>query len=205
MKEKKIITTAKVVSIVFTPFYLPLLGMIALLVFSYLNMLPTYYKLSLLTIIYFFTVLLPTYLIHLYHRYQGWSPLQLGQRERRIIPYVISILCYFTCFYLMNLFNMPHFMGSILVAALAVQTFCAIINLCFKVSTHTSAIGGLTGCMLAFSFIFNFNPIWWLCLLVFLGGMVGSSRMILRQHNLSEVVSGYVIGAFAAFTTILFV
>ena len=60
MKEKKIITTAKVVSIVFTPFYLPLLGMIALLVFSYLNMLPTYYKLSLLTIIYFFTVLLPT-------------------------------------------------------------------------------------------------------------------------------------------------
>ena len=100
---------------------------------------------------------------------------------------------------------MPHFMGSILVAALAVQTFCAIINLCFKVSTHTSAIGGLTGGMLAFSFIFNFNPIWWLCLLVLLGGMVGSSRMILRQHNLSEVVSGYVIGAFAAFTTILFV
>jgi len=29
--------------------------------------------------------------------------------------------------------------------------------------------------------------------------------MILRQHKLSEVVSGYVIGAFAAFTTILFV
>ena len=40
MKEKDFILAARVVSMVFTPFYLPLVGLIALFVFSYLNQLP---------------------------------------------------------------------------------------------------------------------------------------------------------------------
>lgn len=205
MDEKKIIIAARVVGIMFTPFYLPLLGMIALFFFSYLNMLPTAYKITSLVMIYLFTVLLPTYTIHLYRRYHGWSLIQMGQRDRRIIPYVISILCYFTCYYLMNIFNMPHFMGSILVAALIVQVFCAAVNIWWKVSTHASAIGGMTGGLLAFSLIFNFNPVWWLCLMIVLAGMVGSSRMILRQHSLAQVVAGYVMGVASGFVTILIV
>lgn len=203
MDEKKIIMAARVVSIVFTPFYLPLLGMIALFAFSYLNMLPASYKITSLLLVYMFTVLLPTYLIHLYRKYQGWSSFQLGMRDRRIIPYVISILCYFTCFYLMNVLNMPHFMGSILVSALIVQVICAIFNIWWKVSTHSSAIGGVTGGLLAFSLIFNFNPVWWLCLVIVLAGMVGTSRMILRQHTLPQVVTGYTMGLIAAFIAIL--
>lgn len=196
---------ARIVSMVFTPFYLPLLGMIALFLFSYLGMLPIAYKITSLLLIYLFTVLLPTYIIHFYRKYQGWTHSQLGMRERRIIPYVISILCYFACFHLMGILNMPHFMGSILVAALTVQVICAFVNVWWKISTHTSAIGGVTGGLLAFAIIFNFNPVWWLCLLLVLAGMVGTSRMILRQHTLAQVLTGYLTGLFAAFVTIIWV
>ena len=125
-------------------------------------------------------------------------------RERRMIPYIISILCYFTCYYLMNVMNMPRFMGNILVAALVIQMACALINVWWKISTHTAAIGGVAGALIAFSLIFGFNPIWWLCLVIILAGRVGTSRMILRQHSLSQVITGFGIELVSAFCVLLF-
>ncbi|MDY6205658.1 MAG: hypothetical protein SPI30_02760 [Prevotella sp.] len=198
MNEKHIILAARILSIISTPFYLPLLGLLALFGFSYLNMLPFGYKLRLLLIVYAFTILLPTFLIHLYRRYQGWSHFQLGLKERRMIPYVISILCYYLCFYIMNTLHVPYFMTSILIAALLIQVVCAIINVYWKVSTHTAGIGGAAGTLQAFAFLFSFNPTWWLCFVLILAGMVGTSRVILRQHTLAQVVAGFFIGMICA-------
>ncbi len=199
MKEKNIILISRVVSMMFTPFYLPLVGLAALFFFSYLNTFPLYYILMVMGIVWLFTVLLPTRLIHLYRRYHGWTPIQLGVRERRMVPYVISILCYFICFYILSLRHTPHTITSILIAALAVQMLCAMTNVWWKVSTHSAAIG------LSFSLIFNFNPVWWLCLVILLGGMVGTSRMILRQHTLPQVVVGFFMGLLCSAVTILLV
>ena len=203
MKEKEIIFTAKVLSVLFTPFYLPILGLLILFIFSYLSLLPLTYKLFLLLMFYLFTVFLPTALIRFYRRYQGWTLIELGSRERRAIPYVISIFSYLLCYYIMAATHVPHFMGSILIAALVIQVACAIINLFIKISTHTAAIGGVTGALLAFSVIFSFNPVWWLCIVLLLAGMVGTSRMILRQHSLLQVVLGYLAGVACSFVSVL--
>lgn len=203
MKEKEIIFTAKVLSVLFTSFYLPILGLLILFIFSYLSLLPLTYKLFLLLMFYLFTVFLPTALIRFYRRYQGWTLIELGSRERRAIPYVISIFSYLLCYYIMAATHVPHFMGSILIAALVIQVACAIINLFIKISTHTAAIGGVTGALLAFSVIFSFNPVWWLCIVLLLAGMVGTSRMILRQHSLRQVVLGYLAGVACSFVSVL--
>ena len=195
--------TAKMVSVIFTPFYLPITGMVAVFLFSYLRIMPWTYKLSILLMVYLFTVLIPTMLIRLYRRYQGWSLLHLLARERRVIPYVISILCYFTCYNILTHHNVPHIITSILVAALVVQILCALVNVWWKISTHTAAIGGVTGGVIAFAFIFNFIPIWWLTLVILLGGLVGSSRMMLRQHTLAQVVCGFLLGMLAVIVTVL--
>ena len=203
MKEKEIIFTAKVLSVLFTPFYLPILGLLILFIFSYLSLLPLTYKLFLLLMFYLFTVFLPTALIRFYRRYQGWTLIELGSRERRAIPYVISIFSYLLCYYIMAATHVPHFMGSILIAALVIQVACAIINLFIKISTHTAAIGGVTGALLAFSVIFSFNPVWWLCIVLLLAGMVGTSRMILSQHSMRQVVLGYLAGVACSFVSVL--
>ncbi len=203
MKEKNIILAARVASMVFTPFYLPFIGLLALFVFSYMSLMPWQYKVTVLTLVYFFTILLPTLLIHLYRRYQGWSLIEIGQKERRMIPYIIAILSYFTCYYVMSVQRIPQFMANILVAALVIQIVCAIINIWWKISTHTAAIGGFAGALLAFSLLFVFNPIWWLCVIFLVAGVVGSSRMILRQHTLTQVLVGFLIGVFFGFWLII--
>lgn len=201
--QKEIIFGARVMSIIFTPFYLPIIGLTVLFVFSYLSMFPWAYKIQVLLMAYLFTILLPTLLIHLYRRYQGWNLIELGHRERRMVPYVISIVCYFTCIYVMERLHMPHFMRSIMAAALLVQIVCALVNIGWKVSTHTAAIGGVGGALFAFSYYMGFNPIWWLCLVIIVAGMVGTSRMILRQHSLGQVVGGFWIGFVCAAVAIL--
>ena len=197
MREKDIILAARAISIAFTPFYLPLLGLALLFVLSHLSMLPLKFKLEVLLLVYFFTALLPTLFIKLYRKVQGWSRIDIGQRERRMVPYIISIACYFTCYYIMNRLQSPHFMSSILMVALVIQLVCAVINIWWKISTHSAAIGAVTGSLLAFSAIFMFNPVKWLCLVMIIAGLVGTSRMILRQHSLEQVVGGFMVGFFA--------
>ena len=108
-----------------TPFYLPVLGLIFLFTFSYLSIFPTMYKLLMVLLFYLFSVLLPTYLIHVYSKYEGWTTKQLINRERRMVPYVISILCYFLGFYLLTLMNTPDFISVIFVVAIIIQVLCA--------------------------------------------------------------------------------
>jgi len=189
---------------VFTPFYLPLMGMVVLFFMSYLRLLPWNYKLQVMAMVFLFTILLPTLLIRLYRHYHGWTLLELGAKERRMVPYVVSIICYFTCVYVMGKLHIPHFMGSIVTAALIVQVVCALVNVSWKISTHTAAIGGVAGALIVFSFIFNFNPVWWFCFIILLAGLLGTSRMVLLQHTLPQVVAGFFIGFASAFLAIVY-
>ena len=191
MKEKNIIFTARIMSMIFTPFYLPIVGLIALFIFSYMSLLPMIYKL-----------VTPSLLIHLYRLCQGWTSHELGRKERRLVPYIISIVCYFACFFWMEYRNTPRVISIIVVVALTIQMVCALINIWWKISTHTAAIGGVAGGLVSYSIAFSFNPLWWLCFVLILAGAVGTARMILRQHSLSQVVTGFLVGVACAILVI---
>ena len=202
MKEKNIIFTARIMSMIFTPFYLPIVGLIGLFIFSYMSLLPMMYKLVMLAMVYLLTVVAPSLLIHLYRLCQGWTSHELGRKERRLVPYIISIVCYFACFFWMEYRNTPRVISIIVVVALTIQMVCALINIWWKISTHTAAIGGVAGGLVSYSIAFSFNPLWWLCFVLILAGAVGTARMILRQHSLSQVVGGFLVGAACAILVI---
>ena len=202
MKEKNIIFTARIMSMIFTPFYLPIVGLIALFIFSYMSLLPMMYKLVMLAMVYLLTVVAPSLLIHLYRLCQGWTSHELGRKERRLVPYIISIVCYFACFFWMEYRNTPRVISIIVVVALTIQMVCALINVWWKISTHTAAIGGVAGGLVSYSIAFSFNPLWWLCFVLILAGAVGTARMILRQHSLSQVITGFLVGAACAILVI---
>lgn len=196
MNEKKMIIMARTVSILFTPFYWPLLGIILMFWFSRMQSLPFNYKLKTVFLVYLLSIYLPTLLIRMYHRYNGWSPFQMSQKEKRMIPYIISILCYFGCYYMLNWLRVPHHMSIILILAIMTQIMCATINVWWKISSHMAAMGGVTAMVYFFSNYFGINIFWWFCMVIILSGLVGTSRLILRQHNLSQVLAGFFMGYF---------
>ena len=188
---------------IFTPFYLPLVSLIALFLFSYMSNLPLGYKLQVLTIVYAFTILLPTVMIYMYRRYQGWTSTQMGKKERRMVPYITSIMCYFLCYYIMIVLRIPQFMANIVVTALMIQVVCALINVWWKISIHMAGIGGMAGALFAVSLVFEFNPTLWFSIIVMTAGVVGTARMILRQHSLQQIVAGFAVGLVCGFFLIL--
>lgn len=204
VKAKDIIWGAKVLSMIFTPFYLSVLGVVLLLFCSYLNILPFIYKLFLTLTTLVFTVIIPTTLIAYYRKHHGWTHIQLSARPRRMIPYLISSANYLACIYIMGALHAPHLVATSLLAALFIQLMCAFINIWWKISTHMAATGGITGGLMAISIEFAYNPIWWVCLLFFISGLVGTSRIILKQHTVSQVSGGFMTGMMISFVTILF-
>ena len=192
------------VSIIFTPFYLPLVGIALLLTFTFLSGLPTKYKLLLIATIYLLTVFIPTVLIFLYRLARGWSLQELGQKRNRIVPYAISIVCYLACIWMLDRVYVNHEIICIIIAALIIQAMAICVNFFWKISSHTAAIGGVAGALVAYGFLFEFNPVGWLCLVIFISGIVGSARIILRQHSVAQVVAGFFLGAICAFVSITY-
>lgn len=205
MHNRYVILTAQVVSLIFSPFYLPVLAFVVLFFFSYLNYMPWTFNVSILLMVYTLTVLLPRLAIFAYRKLNGWSRLQLGRRRRRYVPYVLSISSYAVLLYLMSSLRMPRFTLAVVAGALAIQVACALVNSWIKVSTHAAASGGLVGAVAAFSALLNFDPTGWLCLCILLSGMVCTARLILRQHTLTEVGLGVLIGIVCGFSCILLI
>lgn len=82
---------------------------------------------------------------------------------------------------------------------------CTLVNLKIKISTHVASSGLLVGGLLSYSFIFHFNPVFWLSVSILLAGMLGSARIIVKQHTLTEVLGGFIVGLFCGITGILFI
>lgn len=191
---KQILFIARIFSIVFRPSYYPTVGTFILLCFTYLSLFPWAFKLWILALVYTFTFCLPAIGIYIYRRLNGWSTYELRKRHKRAVPYIVSICCYLCLMHIFHITHIPHFLMAIVGISLLIQCTCVIINLWWKVSTHSAGSGGVIGAIIAYAAIFGFNPIWWLSLAILVSGCVMTSRMILRQHTLWQVLGGTLIG-----------
>lgn len=203
MKNRYLVRTAQCISLIFSPFYLPVLAFVVLFFFSYLNYTSWAYSLTVILTVYLFTVLLPELGIFVYRRLNGWTRRELSRRERRIVPYILSIASYAILLGLMDYLRMPRFTLGIVAGALGIQIACALINPWVKVSTHAAASGGLAGALMAVSIMLQYNLTSWLCLSILLSGIVCTARLILRQHTLAELGIGVVTGFMVGFLTLL--
>ena len=198
-------TISCIVSYLFPPFIVPLIIFIGLFFCTYLSIMPIQYKLFAISMVICFTMLMPMLFIYLYQKINGSNLRGLGERKRRFIPYTLTIMGYGTCLLVMYNMHFPRYLSGIIIACLICMILCAIINLKWKISTHMSASGLLIGSLLSYSIIFQFNPIWWLCIFILLAGLLGTARIIVKQHTLCEVIAGFIIGIFCGIIGILFI
>lgn len=192
--DKTLIRTARVISALFTPFSIPFLAFLVLFIFSYLRIMPLQYKLIVLAVVYCFTILMPTLTIFLFRKINGFGPEALAERKRRFVPFILTITSYAFCLLMMHRLNIPWYMTGIILAALLMMIICVIINLRWKLSEHMAGVGAVIGGLVAFSALFGYNPVWWLCIFILLAGVLGTSRIILQHHTLGEVTGGFAVG-----------
>lgn len=205
MSNNLLVLTARVVSLFFQPSLLPVVAFGLLFFFSYLSYTPWFYRLFVLTLVVFFTQVLPGTAIYFYRRLNGWTRRELSQRRRRIVPYVFSILSYCALLYIMTERCMPRFTLGIIVGALAIQAACVVANTWLKVSTHAAGAGGVIGEVAAFAWLLGFDPLLPVCATILLSGVVCTARLVLREHTHFELGLGTAIGIACGFLSLILV
>ena len=202
---KNIRLGAKILSYIFRPAYFPILGFSILFIFTYLNLLPTAFKLTVLAMVWTFTIGLPHLIIYTIRHLKSLSLHQIHLQHNRSSVYITNIICYLICLNLCQQIHLPMFMRAIMISSLLVQCICVIINFYHRISLHSAGTGLIIGTTMADSFIFNFAPTWWLITTLILSGTVMTSRMILVHHTLGQVLGGTAIGIICGFLTVIYV
>lgn len=197
--DKTMLRVARVTSMVFTPFSIPFLSFLVLFLFSYLRIMPMVYKLIVLGIVYCFTILTPTITIFLFRKINGFARQELGERKKRFVPILLTIISYVFCLLMMRKLNIPWYMTGIIFVSLVISIICILVNLKWKLSEHMAVMGGIIGGLVSFSALFSYNPVVWLCLFILIAGILGSARIVLGHHTLGEVLSGFVVGLVCSF------
>ena len=192
--EKVLRRSARVISALFTPFTIPFVAFLLLFFVSYLRIMPLGYKLIALGVIYLCTIMMPTLGIYLFQRINKLSPQEMAQRKRRFVPFLLTIFSYLLCFFVMERLHFLWYMRGIIVAALLMMIICVVANLRWKLSEHAAGTGAVLGGLVAFSALFGYNPVWWLCLVILVAGVVGTARIILGHHTVGEVLGGFAVG-----------
>lgn len=192
--EKVLRRSARVISALFTPFTIPFVAFLLLFFVSYLRIMPLGYKLIVLGVIYLCTIMMPTLGIYLFQRINKLSPQEMAQRKRRFVPFLLTIFSYLLCFFVMERLHFLWYMRGIIVAALLMMIICVVANLRWKLSEHAAGTGTVLGGLVAFSALFGYNPVWWLCLVILVAGVVGTARIILGHHTVGEVLGGFAVG-----------
>ncbi len=121
--------------------------------------------------------------------------IQMRVARDRVIPLIATMIFYFWLQQVFsNLPDVPKIIDILVLGAFWGIILLFICSIFFKVSMHTTAAGGSIGIMTVLLFLSPFNMLPAFFAAILIGGLVGTARLILREHTPFELWSGYVIG-----------
>lgn len=191
---------AHVISTVFQPLLMPTYGVMLLFVYTYFGVIYTHQFWLILSPIVLFSFIIPGVLIFMLFRMGVISDLSLTKRHERFYPYLITLLSYTAMMVFYYRMNMPKWFLLMIAASIAIMIIAIIITVWWKISAHMFGIGGLVGGAMSVSyFVERSNPYYMFMGLFILAGLIGTSRLILKRHTLSQVIAGFLLGFLVSF------
>jgi len=190
---------SKFISYFFHPINFPIIG--ALLYFLFIPKFifkPQEY--TILIVIFIGTYIFPIFLLVLLKRFGMIQSFQMDTLEERKFPSLLFIsISYIIGNWLLKSSIVD--LLSLLFFGYGLGLFFSYILLYFKlkISLHTAAIGGLMGFLIYFSYHYKLNIVIIFSILFILSGLIGTSRLRLKAHKISEVSLGYLIGIISQF------
>ena len=189
-----------VISTVFQPLLMPTYGVMLLFMYTYFGVAYSNRFWHIVTPIMLFSFVIPGILIYLLLRIGLISDLSLKVRKERFYPYFITLLSYSAMVVFYYKAQMPIWFITMMAGSIAIMIIAILITLVWKISAHMFGIGGLVGGVMSVCYyVEHSNPYWLFIGLFLLAGSIGTSRLILKRHTLSQVIAGFLLGFSVAF------
>lgn len=196
---------ARTISVLFHPLLMPVYGM--LIIFSSstpFGVLPPNVKRLLLLIVAVNNIFIPISLLPFLMHMNFISEWNLGNKEERKVPMIISTILYATTSYIIFRFPIPHFLKSFFFSTFLLSLIVTIVNFRWKISLHSVGLGALLALILYVAFRMYSPLAWYIVLAVIVSGLVLSSRLQLNAHSPRQVWFGFITG-FTGLTIFLYI
>ncbi len=195
---------APFISYLLHPLIMPSLGLLIILNSgTYLSLLDPAVKRAIMFVMALGTLVFPLMMLPILH-YRSLV-LRRGQavtKEERLIPQSIILVLYIITFIYFKRLPLSQMIHAYTLSVTGTLFMVLVLNLKFRVSIYTAALGGMTGLIIALIFLYETPLQGLLMLTLFTGGLTGSSRLALGDHW-GEVLSGFLLGLVVVLVTIL--
>jgi membrane-associated phospholipid phosphatase len=186
---------AKITSVIFHPLFMPVYGMIIVfLPASPYGYLPLGVKKLLILIMLVNNVFLPFSLLPFLKHMNFISSWSLSERKERNIPMIITTILYATTSYMIFRFPVPFFLKTFIFSAFMLSLAVTVINFRWMISVHAAGAGALIAYILILCFRLYAPLEGYLLLSLIAGGLVLSSRLLLKVHSPRQVWYGFFLG-----------
>lgn len=201
MTEKKI---AQIISVIFHPVLVPTLGFLLLLNSGfYFSMISWEAKRFILLVLVFTTGVLPLLTVAIMALNSKFD-LSMDNLRDRIVLLLFSSVYYYLGYIIMNRMKAFPVFKVFLVASVVAIVVLMVLSFKWKVSIHMAAIGSVSGTLFALSFRSGINPVWSILAVIVVSGVVGTARLLLKKHDIWQVLAGYLVGFAALYLAVYF-
>lgn len=190
-----------------SPLIMPTYGVFLVLWVSVLCLLPYGSRVAVLLVCMGITCIVPLIFLSVLRHFNLVKDLHVNIREQRLIPYLFAALCYaVAAYYLYSNCHAPTWFVMFMVGTCITVLLLALINLKWKISAHMAGIGGVIGLIYQIHVqgLSAFDLMWLLCLSILVAGLLGSSRLVLKRHDIWQVLAGVILGFLCVSLTMRF-
>lgn len=140
------------------------------------------------------TFLFPAVFIFMLVKSGRISNLKMDNPNERNWPLLLTTVIYGSCYYALHTTAVPAFIQIFMLGATCSMAVTLFINLQWKISLHTTGIGGFCGAFTSLMLLGESVNITILALAFVAAGLVGTARLYLQSHNEAQVGFGFLLG-----------
>lgn len=205
-----------VVSYIFHPFLMPLLGLFVMFesptlpnsynIYDALYFYPDQAKHVLYIVLGILTFLAPLFSLLIMYWNKMVNSLELEDRKERIYPFVL-VTFYFILAYVYLRMQLPDFLQhpalmSFILGIIFTFIIAFVFNLFMKISMHAAGAFGVCGMLLAYHQSQIESNLAFLLYLICIASLVAGARVYLKAHTLKETLWGMFVGFTVLYTTV---
>ncbi|MCM1369067.1 MAG: phosphatase PAP2 family protein [Candidatus Amulumruptor caecigallinarius] len=181
---------------ILVPLLMPVYGLLLAFGLSILSFADIKVKLIFTLIVAAITLVIPSLLVVLLKKFGLVEDVGLNGRKERTIPYVICILSLVATALFMWFRAAPLWLTMFFAGGAVAGVVEVVVNFRWKISVHAAGIAGIVALLLRImrSGYASSDAFVWLIVAVVLAGMLGSARVWLQRHTVTQVLAGYAVG-----------
>ena len=178
------------------PLMMPVYGIIFLFGLSILSFASLQSRVVFTLIVAAINMLLPALVVLMLKRFGLVDDIGLNGRKERLIPYIITILCMAGTGWLLYAKGAPEWLLMFFLGGAVAGVIEVTVNCWWKISAHCAGIAGLCALLVHIMQQDYYSPatFWWLLVTILLSGLLGTARLWLNRHTVTQVLAGYAVG-----------